>query len=388
MSKRDEMFVPENKVENSEEVYDSPSKKYRLVVTSYKMGDNAWQYTKGDIFVLTEEGPVWLCDVRRNYGVFWHTWVEGHVSDSKDYLLCGESYIGYTVVDLARGTKKSTESVCWCPYGMTLSSCGRILVVDGCYWACGAQYFILDFSDLSRFGASGFPVVNHEHYCTEKTKIETSADGSFAWIEYEVFHPILQNYDDVLSSIWYHTGASGDKLYDPEKYKEMSKLMFGEPEIDADFVDSPLWEKRIKQRIVYRKGDNGAYAVAEAECELSDALKEERAWEQKARQFEEEQGAALFASHDVCAWLTATVGPVFGIEFKVFASRGERAPIDVPYELWIHAGTKCADGFLRRIDFAISGGSLLMLDQEYARSLEGCQLLLAELQKTKRHTSG
>lgn len=72
---------------NSERVYDSPSKKYRLVVTSYKTGPGTWNCTKGDIFVLTEEGPVWLCDVHRNYESFWHTWVEGHVSNGNDYLL-------------------------------------------------------------------------------------------------------------------------------------------------------------------------------------------------------------------------------------------------------------------------------------------------------------
>ena len=382
MIKKDEMFVPENKIENSEEVYDSPSKKYRLVVTRYKMGDNAWKYTKGDIFVSTEEGPVWLCDVRRNYGSFWHTWVEGHVSDGKDYLLCGESYMGYTVVDLALGTKKSTESVCWCPYDITLSSCGRILVVDGCYWACGSQYFILDFSAPSGLGSSGFPVVNDKHYCTEKTKVETSADGSFAWVEYELYHPILKNYEDVISSLWYRTGQSDDKLYDPEKHKEMTKLMFGDPEIDADFVDSPLWVKRVKQRIVYRKGDYGSFAVVDAECGLSDALKEEKLWEQKAKQFEEEQGAAVFASHEVCVWLTGTIGSVFGLSFSVFASRGDLPALDAPYELWVCAHTECANRCVRGITFAISGGPLVMLGREFERSVEGCQQLLIELRRS------
>lgn len=94
-----------------------------------------------------------LDDVRRNYGLFWFAWV---TRDGLDYLLCGEDYQGYNVIDLAGGRNVLTfpeaaykgGGFCWT--AVHPSPSGRTLAVEGCYWACPYELVFYDLPEPTR----------------------------------------------------------------------------------------------------------------------------------------------------------------------------------------------------------------------------------------------
>lgn len=168
---REEMeayFVDSNKTENEEE-NKSPSGKYRLVVSHYGTKPGCWSFTRGRVYA----GENLVADVKRNYHGFPFAWAEGH-ANGHDYLLCGEDYQGYTVIELDTGARndllpesfkrkysykdkdgntKSGEvdaypndyGFCW--VGIHPSPDRKVLAIDGCYWAAPYEVVLLDFSE-------------------------------------------------------------------------------------------------------------------------------------------------------------------------------------------------------------------------------------------------
>jgi hypothetical protein len=160
--KIEKFFIPENALPGVREDV-SPSGRWKLVVTSYKTTPGAWSYTRGEVYDTTTGAKV--ADVRRNYSCFWSLWAEDHAVTGDDYLLCGEDYQGYTVVNLTRGVQRSYipdeafEGHGWCPADGEVVGHGTMLKLEGCYWACPYNYRILDFSspDAPDFEHNGLP---------------------------------------------------------------------------------------------------------------------------------------------------------------------------------------------------------------------------------------
>lgn len=130
--------------------YLSPSGRYKLVVTSYGTKPGAWNYTRGEVFRVSDGERV--ADVKRNYSSFPFSWMESHVN-GHDYLVAGEDYQGQTFCELDTGRSKSHipdeafEGFGFCWAGHRLLDDGRTLLVDGCYWACPYETRFYDVSD-------------------------------------------------------------------------------------------------------------------------------------------------------------------------------------------------------------------------------------------------
>jgi hypothetical protein len=84
-------FVPENKIADSGKTVVSPSGHYELEIYRYSTGPKSWNYSRGVVRRLSDNKVI--ADVKRNYGHFWHAWVEH--ADGNEYLLCGEDYQGF-----------------------------------------------------------------------------------------------------------------------------------------------------------------------------------------------------------------------------------------------------------------------------------------------------
>ncbi|HEX2476789.1 MAG TPA: hypothetical protein VHK01_18695 [Lacipirellulaceae bacterium] len=143
----EQFFTPENRVADSVMSHDSASGNYRLEVCSYSTRPNAWGYTRG-IATRVADGQV-VADVKRNYSHFWHTWVEH--PNGNEYLLCGEDYQGYCVINLTKAkyhvyfpeAGHQGWGFCWTA---AYPSPDRLtLAVDGCYWACPYELVFYDF---------------------------------------------------------------------------------------------------------------------------------------------------------------------------------------------------------------------------------------------------
>ncbi len=145
-------FVPENRVDDSREIVVSPSGDYELEMWCYSTGPNSWRYSQGVVRRISDHKVI--ADVKRNYGHFWYAWVE-HVNGN-EYLLCGEDYQGYSIVNLTKETydvffpesEYKGSGFCWA--AVYPSPDGLILAVDGCYWACPYEVVFFDFSDPTK----------------------------------------------------------------------------------------------------------------------------------------------------------------------------------------------------------------------------------------------
>jgi hypothetical protein len=143
----EERFRTYKPVPDSETVEVSPSGKYQLTKTRYTAGPSTWGFSRG--VVVSSETRELVADVKRNYGAFWHAWVEH--PNSNEYLLCGEDYQGQTVVNLSQGKVHTYfpdgghngGGFCWAQ--VFPSPDGLMLAVDGCYWGGPYDLVFYDF---------------------------------------------------------------------------------------------------------------------------------------------------------------------------------------------------------------------------------------------------
>lgn len=127
----------------------SPSGKYSLHTLEVETRKGCWNYVQG-IITNTETDEV-VAEVKRNYGSFPYLFIEH--PNGNDYLVCGEDYQGYTVVNLT--AKKTSTFIpegwlkgvgfCWAKYKFNRET--QTLIVDGCYWGCPYEVVTYDFSN-------------------------------------------------------------------------------------------------------------------------------------------------------------------------------------------------------------------------------------------------
>ena len=148
---KDDFFVSENHILEDDEAHLSPSGKYKLTIQTYNTsktsGKCSWEYTAG---IVTEAATgEKIAEVRRNYSRFWYLWL---VQDEKEYLLCGENYQGYGVVDPQAGTtafylpNAAEKGNGFCFSEVKQTAPDQILV-NGCYWGGPYEVVLFDVSD-------------------------------------------------------------------------------------------------------------------------------------------------------------------------------------------------------------------------------------------------
>ena len=127
------------------ETFLSPSKQFRLDVTSYLLKDPPLDLTNIEIFDQTLNEKIF--DFFVNESHFFHGWVS--VSDT-EYLLCAEDIFGgQTVIDMTHKKMNSyspnEDGFIWTDFHV--SPDGKTLATIGCYWACPYVIKVFDFSE-------------------------------------------------------------------------------------------------------------------------------------------------------------------------------------------------------------------------------------------------
>ncbi len=147
----EQRFLTMEPVPGDAAVHLSPSGAYALEVLAYTAGPGTWNYSRG--LVREVASGRLLADIKRNLAGFWFTWV---LRGDGEYLLCGEDYQGYNVIDLAHARNVLTfpleaydgQGFCW---GAAYPSPnGQLLAVEGCYWGAPYDIVIYDFSEPLR----------------------------------------------------------------------------------------------------------------------------------------------------------------------------------------------------------------------------------------------
>lgn len=142
-------YIKDKPVVYNEE-FVSPSGRYRLQIGTIQSSEKRhWDYSIGKVDDMNNNET--LFTVHRNYPHFWHTFVKH--SNGNEYLLCGEDYQGYTVINLTereeqvvRNEGADTGSG-FCFANVIPSPDGNTLAVDGCYWACPYDIVFYDFTE-------------------------------------------------------------------------------------------------------------------------------------------------------------------------------------------------------------------------------------------------
>ena len=278
--KVDGYFTPENALPERQRRVTSPSGRYQLVTTPYGTKPGSWSFTLGELFRLHPEGTERVAEVRRNYSSLWHTWVENHAVTGHDYLLTGEDYQGFTVVNLTTG-KVSTfipdealEGHGWCPVSAELLADGVTLKVEGCYWACPYEYRLWDFSepDALDFPEKGLLDLTEGLWLDndEGSEIVTNEAGSMVLRTYRKKFRATGEYEHDLHAkvTKFHERAHKAKRAGDEAEAARAKAdeavhdAFYSREDDAE--DAALWEKELYHERVYSRaalpnGRSGKY---------------------------------------------------------------------------------------------------------------------------------
>lgn len=172
----EQFFIPENIKPDSGKIDVSPSGKFRIEINRYFTLPNRWEYSRG-IVTNISSGAV-IADIKRNYVAFWHTWVQH--PNGYEYLLCGEDYQGYSVLNLNTGKYQAYlpeagyKGVGFCWTDVHPSPDGLVLAVDGCYWACPYELVVYDFREPENMP---YP---------ELVRFE-ALDGCDGWIDNDTF---------------------------------------------------------------------------------------------------------------------------------------------------------------------------------------------------------
>lgn len=177
------------------------SGRYSLNIKSVATKPGCWNFTVGTI--TRADGTV-IAAIERNYSSFPYLFVEDH-PDGHDYMVCGKDYQGQTVVQLDTGLvkdyvpaeAKQGAGFCWTSYKWDRDF--KLLVVNGCYWACPYELRFYDFANPM----NGWPLLDiegdpDENYIDDDTKeplldfakneitcFDTSSWDSSAWNDEE-----------------------------------------------------------------------------------------------------------------------------------------------------------------------------------------------------------
>ncbi len=200
--RKDRMYDPENAQKSWEKL--SPSGKYKLVVTSYTSGPGTWNVTEGKVFRVDSDQPI--ASIRRNYSSFPYLFIEQH-ANGHDFLIGGEDYQGQTVIELDTGTKRGLlpeearqgHGFCWAHY--TYHPETKLLLVDGCHWACPYEYRFYDFSDPMNKGWPQLELVPQneegEGYLDADNKSPTfEPNGTIVWYQTKYGKPDDEDQSD------------------------------------------------------------------------------------------------------------------------------------------------------------------------------------------------
>lgn len=151
----------------------SPSGKYSLTVT---YTGAAWQ-----AHGLVQKNGETLAEVERNHSSFPFLWIEDH-PNGHDYLVCSADYQGHTVIELDTGKRidwlppEAEGGAGHCMTDLSFNAEHKILIVEGCMWACPYEARLYDFADPM----NGWPELESDQWMElGKVPIKFHEDGSF-----------------------------------------------------------------------------------------------------------------------------------------------------------------------------------------------------------------
>jgi hypothetical protein len=127
----------------------SPDGLYQLTIEHFTHYEGHIRYSHTLGIITSNIDSEYRVEIKRNMGHFMYKWVK---KDNTSYLICGQDYQGYSIVDLEDGTifdfvpEEAYEGHGFCWAAIHYSDITDVLVVEGCIWACEYEIVFYDFS--------------------------------------------------------------------------------------------------------------------------------------------------------------------------------------------------------------------------------------------------
>lgn len=206
LRRKTNFYKDKNEVKESRKEITSPSGRYKLQIRYYKTKDGCWNYSRGIVRRISDDKLI--CDIKRNYSVFSHSFV---IKDNQEYLITGIKYISQTIVNLDTGKEFSPKekhdgsSFCWIK--CSLSPDEKTLMVSGCCWAAPYEQRFFDFTDPSKGWKQLEIKCDEEIKAKDYNYIEADFYKEPEWIDRNVvkcyttekFYLPLEKYEDDIS---------------------------------------------------------------------------------------------------------------------------------------------------------------------------------------------
>lgn len=244
---------------DSSKTYTSPSGRWSVETIPYKITENGWNYCKGIIRDSNKDNKI-VGELYRNYGYFPIGWAESH-ENGNDYLITGEDYQGFCVVNLNESKKHSYISSQakagggFCSAVYTPSPRKKKIALDGCYWGGPYEMHIHDFSNPFKMKLTPDVILNPENFLVKK-------GGSFYQEEDEWSFDSWETEDILI----FKTEAEVVEEKDGSYYR--TELMF------MDFDSYEDYEKKYNEHIsnenVFKRTRLWVYSLNEKASHLID----------------------------------------------------------------------------------------------------------------------
>lgn len=142
---REQYFVEENLIKTDKLIIWND---YTLEVSYYKTKKGYSDFTRG----IVKKNNEIIADVKRNYNYFIYCFAERE--NGEKYMLCGEDYQGYTVINLLEKTTNTYIPSAW-EFGggfcwIDIDYYDDELRVEGCVWGGPFEIIRYDFSDPNK----------------------------------------------------------------------------------------------------------------------------------------------------------------------------------------------------------------------------------------------
>lgn len=138
-------FIEENLIKTKKIILED---NYTLEISEYNTKKGYFNVTRG----IIKNGDEIIADIKRNYSAFPYYFVKH--KNGKLYLLCGEDYQGYTIVNITDKTTqtfipeewKNGVGFCWIEMD-DYDEDDNQLRVEGCIWGWPYEVIKYDFSN-------------------------------------------------------------------------------------------------------------------------------------------------------------------------------------------------------------------------------------------------
>lgn len=173
-----EKYCTSDNIIKTEDVI-SPSGNYKLTITTHKIRDRVWNYTKGVIRRISDDNII--AEVARNYSHFHHAFFR----NESEWLVTDKTYLSQCFINLDTGEifdnslNKGINASSFCWSQIIPNKTGTVLAVVGCIWGGPYETIFYDVTNIK----DGWPELKIDNFDNKYSMLCDSNGCHYKWID-------------------------------------------------------------------------------------------------------------------------------------------------------------------------------------------------------------